>query len=205
MASTPIIGICGGIGAGKSAVTRSFASLGARVIDADRTAHAVLRLPEIREALQKKFGAGILADDKSVDRARLGQLVFGPLPAATKARHELEAIVHPAVSDLIRSDLRTALEESPPPVAIVLDVPLLLEGPLNDACTHRVFVDAPEPVRHARTAASRGWTSEEHRSREAAQMPLDAKRSQCDVVIENAQGDESIVAQCRHLLAAWSA
>ena len=204
MAAPPVIGLCGGIGAGKSTVARGFEALGARVLDADRIAHEVLDLPEVRETLSRKFGTEILTPDGRVDRAVLKTRVFGDAPDRVADRRFLESVVHPEVRDRIVAAVADALAAAVPPPAIVLDVPLLLEGPLDALCTRRVFIEVPDPERFRRTARTRGWTEAEHRAREAAQMPLDAKRARCDAVITNVEDPTALAARCRELLADFS-
>jgi dephospho-CoA kinase len=108
------------------------------------------------------------------------------------ARAKLEAFTHPPIRARIRAELQAAREAGVP--VVVLDVPLLLE---NDAahgllaeCDATVFVDADENLREARASASRGWRPGEVARREAAQMPLAAKKARAGRVIEN-RGDLS--------------
>lgn len=204
MGSPPVIGLCGGIGAGKSTVARGFGALGALVLDADRIAHEVLEKTEVRDALAGKFGAEILTADGKIDRAVLKTRVFGDSPERVSDRRFLESWVHPGVRERIERETAAALAAPLPPPAVVLDVPLLLEGPLDALCTRRVFVDVPDHERFRRTRATRGWTEDEHRAREAAQMPLDAKRARCDAVITNVDDPAALAARCRALLDAFA-
>lgn len=182
----PMIGLIGGIGAGKSTVAGRFAELGACVIDADKVGHEVLDVPPIQARIVERFGAKVLGTDGKVDRRRLGAAVFSD----TQARKDLEAIVHPAMRDLFVERIGKAMLDPAIPL-IVLDAAVLLEAGWGDVCGKIVFVDASRPARMARLLANRGWTEEELARREAAQLPLDEKRRRADVVLAN-EGDPGL-------------
>ncbi|HET6204788.1 MAG TPA: dephospho-CoA kinase [Planctomycetota bacterium] len=170
-----VVGILGGIAAGKSTVAAEFAACGAEVLDADAIAHACLERPKIRARVRERFGEGVFRAEGSVDRAALAAAAF----ASDEARRDLEAIVHPCV--------RAALEErlaARGPGIVVLDAPLLEEAGLARVCDATVFVDAPRRVRAAR-AAARGWTPEELARRESSQIPPEEKRGRARIVIRN--------------------
>ncbi|MBL8861752.1 MAG: dephospho-CoA kinase [Planctomycetes bacterium] len=178
-----VLGILGGIAAGKSAVGRLLAGPAGVVIDADALAREVLESAEVRAALVERFGPPIAPAGRPVDRGRLGELVF----ADPAARATLESLTHPRVRARVRALLDEARRAGAP--RIVLDVPLLLE---NDAqhglvreCDVLVFVDADARAREARARASRGWAPGEVARREAAQMPLADKRARADFVLAN--------------------
>lgn len=199
-----VVGISGGIGSGKSAATRAFERFGARVIDADRIVHEVLAEPAIRAAIRARFGdAAILGE--SVNRAVLAAAVFGTTPLQEAARRDLEAIVHPRTLLRIEDALAAHAAATPPPKVVILDVPLLLETPLRDRCEAIVFVDAPEADRLARTRATRGWTADQHRARERAQMPVDARRRAATHVIDNHGSIAELESACEALFRAWTA
>jgi dephospho-CoA kinase len=181
----PVYGLCGAVGSGKSAVAAELAARGAVVVDADRLAHEALDLPDVRSALVAEFGTGIVGTDGRIERARLRPLVFGPTPSHLQNRRLLESHVHPVVRRMIVDALAAAGRRAPPPPFVALDVPLLTEGPTALLCDAIVYVDAPEAVRFARTAAARGWTADEHRAREAAQHSPEEKRARARFVIDN--------------------
>jgi dephospho-CoA kinase len=197
-----VVGICGGIGSGKSAAARIFERLGARVIDADRIAHAVLGEPSVIAAVRARLGDAVMTVGGEIDRQALARRVFGDGAGPTEARRTLESIVHPIILARILSDLREARSSPRPPGVVVIDAPLLLGSPLQAECDEIVFVDAPEDVRLARTAA-RGWTPEEHRARERAQGDLAARKRAATRVLANrgALGDLESAAATLH--AAW--
>lgn len=189
----PILGIAGGIASGKSLITEQLQALGADVIVADAAAHDVLKLEEVKRAARERWGAGIFGADGEIDRPRLGKIVFAEPPAGPAELEYLEQLVHPPVRQIIRRQIEQ-LASNARTQAIVLDVPLLFESGWNEFCDTVIFVDAPREARLAR-AAARGWSAEEFDRREAAQWPLDSKRSQSQVVIDNSSTKQSTQAQ----------
>jgi dephospho-CoA kinase len=182
----PVVGLAGGIGAGKSKVARILASLGARVIDSDALAHQELRDPEVIRTLTEWWGESILDPDGQVDRSRLAARVFAH--AEEKAR--LEGLLHPRVARR-RESLIWELERDDAVRAVVLDSPLLFETGLNRRCDSVVFVDAEASVRAERVRRTRGWSEEELHRREKLQAPLDKKRSGADhTVVNNSDEDD---------------
>ena len=165
-----VIGLLGGIAAGKSTVAAEFAGRGFEVLDADREARVVTADPAIVRAIAQRFGAGV-APDGQIDRKALAAKVF----ADPAARRDLEAITHPVVRARLTARLEAALSQGR---SVVLDVPLLLEGGLIARCDVCVFVDATEATRRVR-ARARGWNDDELRRREQAQADLAVKRARC--------------------------
>jgi len=186
-----VVGLLGGVAAGKSAAAAAFAACGAEVLDADDLAHAALAREDVREAIRARFGKGVVADDGSVDRAALARSVFSD----ASARAALEAILHPEV----RRQITSRLEASSAPV-VVLDVPLLLERGLLDACDVTLYVEASAERRRARASRSRGWSETEVDRREAAQSSLDEKRARADFVVDNEGSLEKLREQIRTIL-----
>ncbi len=179
MERVKVLGILGGIGSGKSTIGAMFADLGAVVLDADRIAHECLTHDDVKESIRQRFGATVF-DGDAIDRAALGKRVFD----SNAERRALESIVHPCVRESIERRLQQARNDPRVPL-VVLDVPLLLESPLNHACDARVFVDAPRDERLRRVMTTRGWDETELDRRERAQIALDAKRRAADHVIAN--------------------
>lgn len=176
--SRPIVlGLVGGIGAGKSAVAKELESRGAVILDSDSRAKAVLETPDAREALASWWGPEVLRDGK-VDRKRVADIVFSD-PAQ---RRRLEAFVHPKLREGRRLEIEAAAARGVR--WIVIDAPLLLEAGVDQECDAVVFVDATRPQRLARVK-SRGWDEAELDRREAAQMPLTEKQSRSSYVVKN--------------------
>lgn len=170
------IGLTGGIGSGKSTAAARFAELGAVVIDSDLIAREVLApgTPGLARVVQR-FGEGVLAADRSLDRPRLGTIVFAD-PAALA---DLNAIVHPLVRH--RSDELAAAGEG---AVLVHDVPLLVENGMAAGFDAVVVVEAPLELRLERLSG-RGMTPDVARSRIAAQATDEQRREVATVVLDN--------------------
>jgi dephospho-CoA kinase len=172
------IGLTGGIGAGKSEVSKRLAAQGAIVIDADLIAREVVEpgtdgLAEVIEA----FGPGVLGPDGSLDRARLGDIVF----ADPQLLARLNAIVHPRVGARMRE-----LEDTAPPGAIIVhDVPLITENNLADAYDLVVVVDVPPRIQLDRLVRLRGMSREQAQARIAAQAGRDQRLAVAGIVVDN--------------------
>jgi dephospho-CoA kinase len=172
------IALTGGIATGKSYVLDRFRRRGIPCLDADSLAHGVTAAgTEATAAIAARFGADILAPDGSVDRAKLGTIVF----ADAAARHELEALVHPSVYRAITAGLRAfeLLDESA--IAIV-DVPLLYESGHAEDFDRVIVTVCPAEMQLARLRA-RGFNENEARQRIAAQWATDEKARRADFVI----------------------
>lgn len=178
--ATPVvIGILGGVAAGKSTVARLFAAHGLRHLDADAVAREVSAESAALDAIAARFPGVVVADGQGrrLDRARLAQVVF----ADPAARKDLEAVIHPRVRARLLAELATARAAGD---SVLLDVPLLLENGLIDACDHVVFVQASAATR-ARRAAERGWSADELARREKAQASLDTKVARAQHRVDN--------------------
>lgn len=176
-----VIGLTGGIAAGKSAVAARLAELGAVVIDADRLAREVVEpgTPGLA-AIAHRFGDAVLAPDGSLDRARLGSIVF----ADDSARRDLNAIVHPAVQRRYDELVAEAFARDPEAI-VVYDVPLLAEARAASDFSLVIVVDAPPEVRLERLVSLRGMDRSEARARIEAQIPDADRRAMADVVIDS--------------------
>jgi dephospho-CoA kinase len=172
------VGLTGGIGAGKSEVSKRLAAQGAVIIDADQIAREVVApgtdgLAEVIDA----FGSGVLGADGGLDRARLGDVVFAD--PAKLAR--LNSIVHPRVGARM-----SELEEQARPGAIVVhDVPLIAENGLADAYDLVVVVDVPPRIQLDRLVRQRGMTRDQARARMAAQAGRDQRLAIAGIVVDN--------------------
>lgn len=176
-----IVGLFGGVASGKSRVGAMLAARGAKVLDADRMAHAELERPEVRDEVVALLGPEVRGPGGALDRAAIARAVFGD--RARLAR--LEGIVHPRVMAEIGAEIeRARAPEGGTRRVIVLDAPLLAEAGGMGLCDERLFVDAPREVRERR-AAERGWAPGELERREARQRGLAEKRSEATFVIDN--------------------
>lgn len=189
---TRVVGLTGGIGTGKSTVGRLLAALGAVLIDSDAIVRE-LQAPgtPLLARIVERFGPEMLRPDGSLDRARLGQLVFSD----TEARRRLNALVHPVAGRETLRRLEAARAAGA--ALIVLDIPLLLEGraqagenvarghTASDLATEVIVVFAPESAQIERQIARDGVTREHALARVQAQLPIEQKRALADYVIDN--------------------
>lgn len=187
-----LIGILGGVASGKSLVAGELARLGAGWLDADLAGHEVLRLPQIEDAVRRRWGREVFGPDGRIDRSRLARLVFADPPDGPRERKHLEQLTHPEIGRLLGRQAECLAGSGK--VAAVLDAPLLLEAGWDRLCRKLVFVDAPRPAR-LRRALARGWSEEDFAAREEAQESLDFKRQRADVVLDNSGSPEQTQAQ----------
>ena len=174
-----------------------FAGAGADIIDADRIARRVSGRPEIRKAIRRAFGPGVIGPGGRLNRAELARRVF----TDARARSRLNRLIHPAVRREVRRRVAAARKAGRP---VVLDVPLLAESPLRGLCDRFMFIHCRRAVR-ARRVATRGWTPGELGRREGAQLSLKRKRKLADSVMDNDGTLAGLRARVRALLRAWAA
>jgi len=181
-----LVGLTGGIGAGKSTVADLLAERGAVVVDADEVARAVVERgqPALRK-LVDRFGQSILDADGGLDRAALAKLAF----VDAESRRDLEAITHPAINE----EFTRRVTEAPGDAIVVLDVPLLVESPQARKRPYQtvIVVEAPRDVRLARLEA-RGVDRADAEARMAAQADDDERRAIATYVIDNS-GDRAFL------------
>ncbi|MER6749229.1 dephospho-CoA kinase [Streptomyces fungicidicus] len=188
------VGLTGGIGAGKSEVSRLLVEHGAVLIDADRVAREVVEpgTPGLA-AVVDAFGEEILTADGALDRPKLGSLVF----ADPEKLAVLNAIVHPLVGARSRE-----LEEAAAVDAVVVhDVPLLTENGLAPLYDLVIVVDASPETQLDRLVDQRGMTAQDARARMAAQASREERRAIADIVIDN---DVPLDALRRRVEDVWS-
>jgi dephospho-CoA kinase len=180
-----LIGLTGGIATGKSTVDRMLAARGATVIDADELAREAVRPGEpTLDRVVERFGEDILNPDGSLDRGRLGKIVFGD----SDARHDLESITHPRITELTQERIDSALSGTAP--LVVVDIPLLFENAREGMFDGVLLVYAPPDVQVRRLQERNHLDETAARQRLAAQLPIDDKRARATWVIDNS-GDEA--------------
>jgi dephospho-CoA kinase len=180
-----LIGLTGGIATGKSTVDRMLAARGATVIDADELAREAVRPGEpTLDRVVERFGEDILSPDGSLDRGRLGRIVF----ADPDARHDLERITHPRIIELTEERVAAALLGTAP--LIVVDIPLLFENAREGMFDRVLLVYAPPDVQVRRLQERNHLDETAARQRLAAQLPIDDKRARATWIIDNS-GDEA--------------
>ncbi|MFF4563319.1 dephospho-CoA kinase [Streptomyces sp. NPDC001435] len=188
------VGLTGGIGAGKSEVSRLLVARGAVLIDADRIAREVVApgTPGLA-AVVEAFGEEVLAADGSLDRPRLGSIVF----ADPEKLAVLNSIVHPLVGARSRELESAAADDA----VVIHDVPLLAENGLAPLYDLVVVVDASPETQLDRLVRLRGMTDQDARARMAAQATREKRLEIADVVIDN---DVPLEALERRVDEVWS-
>ncbi|MET7293939.1 dephospho-CoA kinase [Streptomyces griseoloalbus] len=172
------VGLTGGIGAGKSEVSRLLVECGAVLIDADRIAREVVApgTPGLA-AVVDAFGEEVLTADGGLDRPRLGSVVF----ADPEKLAVLNSIVHPLVGARSRELEKAAAEDA----VVIHDVPLLTENGLAPLYDLVIVVDARPETQLDRLVGRRGMSEEDARARMAAQATREQRREIADIVIDN--------------------
>ncbi|TLP55173.1 dephospho-CoA kinase [Microbispora triticiradicis] len=182
------VGLTGGIGSGKSEVSRRLAARGAVVVDADKIAREVVEpgTPGLAQIVAV-FGEEVLRPDGTLDRERLGSIVF----ADTEKLRLLNGIVHPKVGE--RSE--QLQREAPDDAVVVYDVPLLAENNLAPLYDVVIVVDTPDDLRLERLLRSRGMQEADARARIAAQASREDRLRIADIVIGNSGSLDELDAQ----------
>jgi dephospho-CoA kinase len=188
-----MVGLTGGIGAGKSAVASRLAALGAVIIDSDRLAREVVApgtegLARVAEA----FGPGVLDGSGALDRPALGRIIF----ADAEARRRLEEITHP----LVRARSAELVAAAPPDSIVVQDVPLLVEKGLSGLYSLILIVFATLDTRLDRLMRIRGMSRDDAMARISAQATDEQRRAVADIAITNDGTPEELD---RQVAAAW--
>lgn len=175
-----LVGLTGNIASGKSTVAQMLSERGATIIDADVLARRAVEVgtPGYRRIVER-WGDGVLAPDKHLDRAALRGIVFSD----PEELEHLNAIVHPEVERMRDQLVRAAVERGDR--IVVCDIPLLFERHLGENFDRIILVDAPRPVRLERLVKHRGLREPEATDMITAQMPAELKRARADIVIDN--------------------
>lgn len=179
-----IVGVTGGIGAGKTTITQHFQRLGADVIDADVIARElVVPGSQVLAQIHAEFGDDMLAANGELNRAALRALIFKDVEAKAK----LNAIMHPAVRE--RLHLALAATTS---AYVILSAPLLLENNLDALCQRVLVIDVPESVQIERTQIRDKVDADQVRAIIAAQISRTERLKRADDIIDNTQGMEQV-------------
>ena len=186
------IGVTGGIGSGKSTVSKRLQELGAVIIDADKVARDIVEpgQPALEE-LDAAF-TGVLNDDGTLHRAELARQAF----ATPEATQKLNSITHPRIRE--RTNALFAQAEQAGEDVVVYDMPLLIENGETSRVDHVVVVDAPDEVRVRRLVESRGLDESDAQARIKAQIDRDSRLAAADTVLDNGGTVEELLAQVDH-------
>jgi len=190
-----LVGLTGGIGSGKSTVSGLLQARGAVIIDADAIVREVQQpgSPVLAE-LAQKFGPDVLAQDGSLDRQAVANIVFTD-PDALKS---LNAIVHPAVG---REMNQRMIAQRASNNVVILDIPLLTENP-REGLQGRIVVDIPVELQVQRLTSFRGFDEADARARITRQATRQERLDKADFVVDNSGGLEDLIPQI-DLLWTW--
>ncbi|MCM8780746.1 MAG: dephospho-CoA kinase [Candidatus Omnitrophica bacterium] len=172
-----VIGITGSFGSGKTTVAKMFKRLGAKIVDADRIAHQLIR-PQTRiyRKIIDVFGDGIIAKQRNIDRKKLAKIVFND----RNLLQRLNKIVHPEIIKSIKKEIKRI-----PKGVIVLDAPLLIEAGLKSIVDKIIVVNINSKIQMQRLLKKTASERDDIIKRIRAQVPLSVKIRQADFVIDN--------------------
>ena len=191
-----LVGITGGMGAGKSALAQILVEFGALRVDADEVAREVATIPAVIENLQTAFGRDLFGPDRRLNRQELGRRAL----RSDEASQRLEAIMRPPISAAIERRLAQAVEEAGGRI-VVFDAPLIYEWGNEGNFDRIVVVDAEEERCVSRVQQRSGLPVCEIRQRMARQMDPQKKKARADFVIDNNKGLDALAVQAKVLWA----
>lgn len=179
-----VLGLTGGIGCGKSAVSAVFESQGITVVDADIIARQVVAPKSTGlNAIIARFGSDILNQDQTLNRSKLRALIF----ADDTQKQWLNNLLHPLIREKILTDLQSATSPY-----VILVAPLLFENGLDKYCQRTLLIDVPVAVQLARTMARDNISKTQAQAIVAAQMSRDDKKARTVDIIDNNQALEDV-------------
>ena len=175
-----LIGLTGGIAAGKSTVAKRWVQLGAIEIDADQVAREVVEPGTVGlQRIREHFGEAVIKPDGSLDRAALGKIVFGNQQQLAS----LNAIVHP----LVKQRTAQLLSQMPTGAIVIYNVPLLVEAAVDHDFDTVITVEAPEEEQVKRLVANRGMTESEAKARILTQAKPVERAARADRILSSNQ------------------
>ena len=186
-----LFSLTGGIGSGKSTVSKIFAEHGVAIVDADVIAHQVLQRPDVVEQVVRDFGSEVLTYDR-LDRKKLGAVVF----ASKENRVKLESIVLPLIKQVASEEIVYYIKQG---VDVCFDAPTLIESGDFERFRPIVVIDIPIALQIT-NVTNRGLTMLEAFARIDAQLPMAQKLKVADYVIENYNGLEELRANALETL-----
>jgi len=190
-----VIGITGGIASGKSTVSNMIKKLGFTVLDADIASRKVVEPgEEAYEKVKEAFGEHIFHEDGTLNREKLGSLIFND----NEKRLILNSIIHPAVRKWMEDQQAAAFERGE--AVVFQDIPLLFEGKLHHAFDHTILVYVDAEVQLERLIKRNGFSKEEAMARINSQMLLSEKRKLSDEIIDNNGSEEATRQQLLDIL-----
>ena len=189
-----VIGLTGGIGSGKSTVSQFLAGLGAPIIDADKIGHEVFKPnTEAWREVVAAFGKQIITANGTIDRKKLGTIVFGN----PEARARLNQIMHPRIYDIVKAQLEEYQRQGA--AVVVLEAPLLLEAGWTSLVDEVWVTTASEDTLLKRLRERTGLSEPESRTRIRSQLPTEKRIRQANVVIDTDCNLDELKAKVREL------
>ena len=194
----PAIGITGGISTGKSTFSNCLCEIlpRARFFDADKAAHDLVQLPEVKQKIRAEFGSNVFSRNGGLNREKLRAIVFGD---ATKKR-ALEQILHPQIRRQWRTEAKRHRNS---PDFFFADIPLLYETGGETLCDRVVVVACSEKVQLARLVGRMSLKNTEAEQMIRSQMPLEEKIARADHVVWNDGSRAALMEQVRFLAGLW--
>lgn len=193
-APVPFVGLTGGLGAGKSTALAALTELGAATLSADAVVHELLGTEELRTAIAERFGAEALHGDGAVDRAAVAERAF----ASEADREWLEGVLWPRVGERTAAWREQQDAAARPPVAAVVETPLLFEAGIESRFDHVIAVIAGEGIRDER-AAARGHAAVAQRA--GRQLSQEEKSRRADFTVRNDGTEPELKAELSRVLA----
>ncbi|WP_461219011.1 dephospho-CoA kinase [Lapidilactobacillus salsurivasis] len=192
---TKVLGITGGIASGKSAVATCFVNWGAYLVDADQIAHEILApdSPGLA-AVQAQFGPAYLRADGSLDRAKLGQLVFSD----PQALAQLNQLTQPLIRTAIMAAIARGRDSSAP--LVVAEIPLLIEENYQTLCDGILVADLPEALQLARVQKRDGLTKAAAQARLAAQIGRTQRLAAADFILDTSHDLATLTANFQRFI-----
>jgi dephospho-CoA kinase len=188
----PVIGLLGGVGAGKSTVAAELVKLGCVLVDADAIGHELLEDPEVQAELRRLWGDGVVDSAGRVDRPAVARIVFNSLEDLAA----LNRVMHPRMRRRMAERIEAASYDPAIP-AVAVDAALLLETDWHELCTVFVYVSAPAELRAQRVERDRGWDRATWKQRENSQKPLDMKADRAEYDIDGSSSLSCLREQVR--------
>ena len=192
-----VIGITGGIGTGKSTILNILEKdYGAYIVETDKLAHQLMSLGEkAYQSIVETFGEDILCDDRTIDRGKLGAIVFNDKEQLS----QLNQIVHPAVKQHILCDIESKNKQGNVEYYVV-EAALLIEAGYKEICDEMWYIYASQDVRIRRLIDGRGGDENKWLQVIANQSSEEYYRSHCDVVVDNGNSIEKTLVMIKELL-----
>ena len=191
-----IVGLTGGIASGKSTVAEIFRREGGHIIDADFISREVVKPGESAwQEVVNFFGPEVLHEDRTIDRKKLGEVVFSD----PEKRKKLEEIIHPKIQKERQRKINEIEKRGDHQEVVILDVPLLFELNKQGTVEKVVLVYVAPQVQMQRLMKRDGLTEEEARKRIDSQMPIASKKKHAHYVINNEGSFEQTEAQAKEV------